>query len=460
MESHKYTLTELRKLQDDDELDLSARAIKDFPNGIVQLTRLTKLDLNHNSLTVLPDLFCKMTRLIRLDLGKNKLHHLPNDIGNLTNLQHLTLFDNQIEDLPLSFAKLKSLKYLDLKKNPLNPRLLALAGACNTTAECEKAAKQVVDVYIGEQLKKLEKQKDQEAKLFMKVQKAKEEEKIRKYREKKELEAKQKEEKDAKQREAAANSKAHHQQAHHHKEQQHQNQQSQQQKSKKDPSPKGQKHDDNAKKAAKPRGFFGSLFSLLYSCIWYLGLILITSATVAIALDCKGMGNTVPGNQPLCKDVSSLLSFNKPSATFGKNIRNSYSTVFTGYHNQAKPHLAPISKWISKKWSEFVKTDIGKQVEQVLYKIHAFIVDTWVKVQRFVVKQWNALQAWWKNDGKRQFGPALDGFVMGMKMVLNVVIDIATNIGALFVHFAGRVKTFFLAWSDGGFNAAMNTLNH
>ncbi|CAL2048091.1 unnamed protein product [Caenorhabditis brenneri] len=99
--------------------------------------------------------------------------------------------------------------------------------------------------------------------------------------------------------------------------------------------------------------------------------------------------------------------------------------------------------------SEIVKTDIGKQMELAFYKIQAFIV-----------KQWNDLQAWWKEDGQRIFGPAIDGFVMGMKMVLKVVLDFAINIGAVLFHVAARVKTFSLAWSDGGFNAAMNTLNY
>ncbi|EGT56868.1 hypothetical protein CAEBREN_04188 [Caenorhabditis brenneri] len=84
--------------------------------------------------------------------------------------------------------------------------------------------------------------------------------------------------------------------------------------------------------------------------------------------------------------------------------------------------------------SEIVKTDIGKQMELAFYKIQAFIV-----------KQWNDLQAWWKEDGQRSFGSATDGFVMGMKMVLKVVLDFAINIGAVLFHVAARVKTFSLA---------------
>lgn len=126
-----------------------------------------------------------MTKLVRLDLGNNGLHNLPDGIGSLVSLQHLNLYNNKLEDLPNSFANLKSLKWLDLKKNPLNAKLLAIAGPCHSDAECKTAAKNVVNVYMGERKKAIDVQKEQEAKLRAKVQKAQEEEKIRKYQEKK-----------------------------------------------------------------------------------------------------------------------------------------------------------------------------------------------------------------------------------------------------------------------------------
>lgn len=88
--------------------------------------------------------------------------------------------------MPLSFANLKSLKWLDLKKNPLNSKLAAIAGNCGTDAECKQAAKQVVDVYMGEQKKAIDSLKAQEAKHKAKVQKAQEEERMKKNQEKKE----------------------------------------------------------------------------------------------------------------------------------------------------------------------------------------------------------------------------------------------------------------------------------
>lgn len=446
MSAPKYSLAELRNLQEDDELDLSACGIKEFPNAIVQLTRLTNLDLSSNAIAFLPETFCKMTKLVRLDFGNNKLDHLPDGIGYLTSLQHLNLYNNKLEDLPLSFGKLKALKWLDLKKNPLNAKLLAIAGNCGTDAECKTAAKQVVDVYMGERQKQIDTQKAQEAKHKAKVQKAQEEEKIRKHQEKKAKESGKKEEKDAKQREATSNNKSH----------QHAPQQQQHQKAHKKET---QKHDDNKTTSAKPRGFFRKLFGFIWSCTFYLSLILATSSSIAIGLDCTGRGTPIPGSAPLCKDFSLIGTGNKPSPAFVQNLKKTYGQVFTGYHNQLKPHVAPVQASISNQWKQFAKTDNGKKVEQVAFQVHTWIVDKWVKAQRFVQQQWAKIAAWWKKDGQKQFGPALEGFKLGLKMVFQFVYDILSNVAALLIHFAVRVKIFFVALMDGGFNAAMNTLN-
>ncbi|CAL2038219.1 unnamed protein product [Caenorhabditis brenneri] len=91
------------------------------------------------------------------------------------------------------------------------------------------------------------------------------------------------------------------------------------------------------------------VFSFVLSITWYLTLAYVTYITTHIFLDCKGLtNNEVPGNQPLCEDVSSLLSFNKPSDKFVNNIINSYSAALTG-------HYLDVSKWNSKKWPN-VKT--------------------------------------------------------------------------------------------------------
>lgn len=448
MSTPKYTLTELRNLQEDDELDLSASAIQEFPNAITQLSRLTNLDLSSNRIAFLPESFCKMDKLVRLDFGNNQLHHLPDGIGLLKSLQHLNLYNNKLEDLPLTFANLKSLKWLDLKKNPLNKNLLAIAGNCGTDAECKTAAKQVVNVYMGDKQKEVNARKAQEAKLKEKVAKAQLEEKIRKHHEKKQKEAEEKKEKDAKQREQASNSKSQQHSAPH---------KEHQKPHKKESSPKKSSDD---KKTEKPRGFFRKLFGFIWTCFFYLTIIVATSSTIAIGLDCKGLGTPIPGTAPFCKDISLLASGNKPSAAFGNNVRNAYGQVLTGYHNQLKPHITPIQASISKQWKQFAKTDNGKKVESIAFQIHTWIVDKWVKVQRFIQQQWSKVQAWWKKNGQKQFGPALEGFMIGLKMVFQVVVDIARNIIGFLYYIGTRVRAFFHAWTVGGFNAAMNTLNH
>ncbi|CAI2348857.1 unnamed protein product [Caenorhabditis sp. 36 PRJEB53466] len=442
----KYSLTELRNLQEDDELDLSACGINEFPSATTQLSRLTKLDLSSNAITFLPESFCKMTRIIKLDFGNNQLHHLPDGIGFLVNLQHFNLYNNKLEDLPLSFANLKSLKWLDLKKNPLNQKLAAIAGNCSTEAECKTAAKQVVDVYMGERKKTIDAQKAQEAKLRAKVLKAQEEEKIRKYQEKKQKETVKKEEKESKQRETAAKGPAHQQHT-----------QPKAQKNDKHSSPK--KAQDDGNNTPKPRGLIRKLFGFAFSCVYYISIALLVSSTLAIALDCNGVGSKIPGTAPLCKDFSLLTSLKKPSAQFGTNVKNAYSEVFRGYHNQVKPHATQLQKKVNTQWKQFAKTDFGRQVEKIAYQVHSWIVEKFVKLQRFVKQQSDAIAAWWKKDGQKQYGQLLEGFLIGLKMVYNIVLDIAQNIFGMLSYLASRIKTFVHAWTEGGFNAALNTLN-
>uniref|UniRef100_A0A1I7U4D5 Leucine-rich repeat-containing protein 59 n=1 Tax=Caenorhabditis tropicalis TaxID=1561998 RepID=A0A1I7U4D5_9PELO len=438
MSSENFNYNELQRLQEGDELDLSSRGISEYPMGITHLARLKKLDLSHNWLSSLPDKFANRLQLTRLDLGHNLLRNLPDSIGLLTSLQHLSLHDNNLEDLPVNFSNLKALKYLDLKNNPLNQQLKGYVGNCGTAAECKTAAKRVMTEYME--------MKTKEAK---EAQRAKEYEDIRVHQEKHAAKAAKQKKKDDwektanREREAAAAAAA---------------------KAMKVAAAakveKKENREEEKKKAAPPRrGIFRTLFSLTFSAFFYITLIFAASATVAIGLDCRGLGSKVPGNQPLCKDFQLIGSGQKPSDKFFKNAANSYTSILKGYHAQAEPHVAPAKKWFNTQWRQFVKTDIGKKVEQKLYQIHAFIVDLWVKVQRFVTNQWNAVVAWWKKDGEKQFGPALDGFLIGLKMVYNVVADVARNIVRLVVHFAHRVEKFFVAFSEGGFQKAMNTLN-
>ncbi|PIC40143.1 hypothetical protein B9Z55_011593 [Caenorhabditis nigoni] len=73
------------------------------------------------------------------------------------------------------------------------------------------------------------------------------------------------------------------------------------------------------------------------------------------------------------------------------------------YSGQAKADWDLIHSSISNQWEQFTKSDFGKQVEQVLLQVHA-----WIKY------------------GQKTFGPALQGF----KTVFQFVLDILRNIAS------------------------------
>lgn len=151
-----------------------------------------------------------------------------------------------------------------------------------------------------------------------------------------------------------------------------------------------------------------------------------------------------PPTDQSCKDIS-------------ENLKNPIKILIVFFSNQVKPHVAPVQAAVSKKWKQFAKSDVGGKVEKIAMNIHAWIVDKWVKIQRFVQQtvysliqrfnklykyhnfQWNNVAAWWKKNGQKQFGPALEGFVLGVKMVFQVVADALRSVGgAEFRNFSFR----------------------
>ncbi|CAD6185893.1 unnamed protein product [Caenorhabditis auriculariae] len=164
----ELSLKDLKNLQEDDEIDLSASGLTEVPRQLHLLPRLTNVDLGSNKLVSLPNEICSMKRLVKLELGNNRIHNLPNDIGNLASLQHLSLYNNQIEELPLSFANLKALKFLDLKNNPLEAKLAKVAGNCGNEKECRLAAPKVL-AFVAENKRLFEFQKEKADKILKKI---------------------------------------------------------------------------------------------------------------------------------------------------------------------------------------------------------------------------------------------------------------------------------------------------
>uniref|UniRef100_A0A8R1DXC0 Transmembrane protein n=1 Tax=Caenorhabditis japonica TaxID=281687 RepID=A0A8R1DXC0_CAEJA len=223
----------------------------------------------------------------------------------------------------------------------------------------------------------------------------------------------------------------------------------------KDPSPSKKRLETKE----KSRGFFSKLLRFVFTCIFYVSIITVTSSTIAIGLTCAGYENTA-GVAPLCKDLSLLSSGKKASANLPNNFKNAFGAVLNGYQKQLQPYTAPVKKQVNDHYKKFAKTEIGGKIDKAIYNVHAKLVELFVKAQRFVRKQVDNVLVWWNKSGEKTFGPYLKGFVIGLKMVGEFVYDVILNIIAVIVHLSARVKAFFVAWTQGGFNAAMNTLNH
>jgi Leucine-rich repeat (LRR) protein len=128
-------------------LDLSNNKLEELPKNIGKFYKLTKLDISHNNLTSLPetigdirrylagtldslhelnaayntlkelpDNISMLYKLTRLNLASNNLKQLPETIGNMHELTHLNLSGNILTRLPNSITALHKLAYLNIKK--------------------------------------------------------------------------------------------------------------------------------------------------------------------------------------------------------------------------------------------------------------------------------------------------------------------------------------------------------
>jgi internalin A len=100
-------------------LNLSGRQIKELPESIGQLTKLTSLALGMNELAILPESIGQLTNLTSLGLSSNQLTILSESIGQLTNLISLDISYNRLTTLPESIGQLSKLSALDLNFNQL-----------------------------------------------------------------------------------------------------------------------------------------------------------------------------------------------------------------------------------------------------------------------------------------------------------------------------------------------------
>ncbi|KAK5965710.1 Leucine-rich repeat domain containing protein [Trichostrongylus colubriformis] len=429
----ELSLKELKDLADDNEIDLSARGLTAVPKALPQVPRLTHIDLGSNKITVLPSSLCTITRLVRLELGSNLLDHLPDNIGNLVHLEHLDLYNNQIEELPLSFSNLNALRWLDLKKNPLSPELLKVTGNCGSEKECRQAALNVVSY-----MKELHKVHNIQ---MMKQQKVNE--KIQEVKETKEPTHKSKKKHHNKKDDAAhqavknnvpskANNNAKFSQAR-----------------------EAKKEKEQPKSVRTNRGFFSRMIRFLIQLSFMSVVLAGLAATVGILLNCSDGGKGIPGSKPLCADLSKLAEFKRPSPRFFSNIQKTYGTVFNGYYARVQPTVLAAKKKWNDFHREFVKSDIGLVIDRYYHKIHAFVVDTFLKFVRFLQNQRVALEQWWERDGRDRLGGVVDTIHVTVSVVGEIIKDLLQLAFEALQAFYHRVEVFVSNWSARGLSKAI-----
>ncbi|MFT6923043.1 MAG: leucine-rich repeat protein SHOC2 [Crocinitomicaceae bacterium] len=105
---------ELSKFQNLIHLDLSKNKLRELPNFIGDMSKITILNLEKNKFTSMPNELCRMKNVERLILNRNFLGTLPSCIEYLTGIKYIDLYDNPISSLPESFERMQNLEEIDL----------------------------------------------------------------------------------------------------------------------------------------------------------------------------------------------------------------------------------------------------------------------------------------------------------------------------------------------------------
>ncbi|PKN92938.1 MAG: GTP-binding protein [Chloroflexi bacterium HGW-Chloroflexi-6] len=91
-----------------------------LPSEIGRLIELLELDISFNNIFDLPDELWQLTNLISLDISANPINQLPAGIGHLTNLERLNISGTSIASLPKEILRLKKLTTLDVQDTKLS----------------------------------------------------------------------------------------------------------------------------------------------------------------------------------------------------------------------------------------------------------------------------------------------------------------------------------------------------
>jgi len=98
-------------------LSLKGCKMKELPETINNLKRISQFYMNDNIMEMLPKTFTKLRSLTLLDLTNNRLYDLPEGISGLVNIKTLILEANNLEYLHPSMNNMSVLQVLDVSKN-------------------------------------------------------------------------------------------------------------------------------------------------------------------------------------------------------------------------------------------------------------------------------------------------------------------------------------------------------
>lgn len=115
MERIEYRLS----LFDLEALSLDDNRFAEFPEQIVQLTRLTLLSFARNELQRITEEVSRLSSLTVLHLESNRLHELPSQLSSASDLRKLTLQHNKFKIFPSALLALARLEVLNLAQNGL-----------------------------------------------------------------------------------------------------------------------------------------------------------------------------------------------------------------------------------------------------------------------------------------------------------------------------------------------------
>ena len=115
----EFLPSEIRRLQNLENLTLFDNQLKAFPQEIGALKYLKDLNFLSNQVTELPAEIGLLSNLEVLSGSLNELQYLPEEINRLVNLRVLNFPYNRLTSLPKSIARLTKLQELNLPRNEL-----------------------------------------------------------------------------------------------------------------------------------------------------------------------------------------------------------------------------------------------------------------------------------------------------------------------------------------------------